>query len=132
LARRALQQYADDNSLFFLETSAKTAMNVNELFLAIGTRPDRTPESTRSRIDRMLAPSLTVSMNSGHSHGHCTTATHCLLAEPRCVSHAHVHPSHLTAKRLPKSEQGRSDGRGTVNLNRGAEPEAQAAKSGCC
>jgi GTPase SAR1 family protein len=42
LARRALQQYADDNSLFFLETSAKTAMNVNELFLAIGTRLDRT------------------------------------------------------------------------------------------
>ena len=28
--------YADDNSLLFMETSAKTAMNVNEIFMAIG------------------------------------------------------------------------------------------------
>lgn len=31
------QGYADDNSLLFMETSAKTAMNVNEIFMAIGT-----------------------------------------------------------------------------------------------
>uniref|UniRef100_A0A7N6FHI0 small monomeric GTPase n=1 Tax=Anabas testudineus TaxID=64144 RepID=A0A7N6FHI0_ANATE len=30
------QAYADDNSLLFMETSAKTAMNVNEIFMAIG------------------------------------------------------------------------------------------------
>lgn len=30
------QGYAADNSLLFMETSAKTAMNVNNLFLAIG------------------------------------------------------------------------------------------------
>lgn len=30
------QAYADDNSLLFMETSVKTAMNVNDLFLAIG------------------------------------------------------------------------------------------------
>ncbi|KAI5610585.1 ras-related protein Rab-5C [Silurus asotus] len=29
------QAYADDNSLLFMETSAKTAMNVNEIFMAI-------------------------------------------------------------------------------------------------
>lgn len=30
------QVYADDNSLLFMETSAKTGMNVSDLFLAIG------------------------------------------------------------------------------------------------
>lgn len=30
------EQYAKDNGLFFLETSAKTAQNVNELFYEIG------------------------------------------------------------------------------------------------
>ena len=30
------QSYAEENSLLFMETSAKTAMNVNEMFLAIG------------------------------------------------------------------------------------------------
>lgn len=30
------KQYADENGLLFMETSAKTAVNVNEIFLAIG------------------------------------------------------------------------------------------------
>lgn len=30
------QAYAEENGLLFMETSAKTAMNVNEIFLAIG------------------------------------------------------------------------------------------------
>lgn len=32
------KQYADENGLLFMETSAKTAVNVNEIFLAIGER----------------------------------------------------------------------------------------------
>ena len=32
------QAYADDNSLLFMETSAKTAMNMNDLFLAIAKK----------------------------------------------------------------------------------------------
>lgn len=32
------QVYADDNSLLFLETSAKTALNVNEVFMAIAKK----------------------------------------------------------------------------------------------
>lgn len=32
------QAYADENGLLFMETSAKTAMNVNEIFLAIATK----------------------------------------------------------------------------------------------
>lgn len=31
-----LQAYADSNNLFFMETSAKTALNVNDIFLEIG------------------------------------------------------------------------------------------------
>lgn len=30
------QAYADENGLLFMETSAKTANNVNEIFMAIG------------------------------------------------------------------------------------------------
>ncbi|XP_065176286.1 ras-related protein Rab-5B-like [Sycon ciliatum] len=32
------QAYADDNNLLFMETSAKTAMNVNEVFMAIAKK----------------------------------------------------------------------------------------------
>jgi len=34
------QAYADDNGLLFMETSAKTASNVNEIFMAIGSYVD--------------------------------------------------------------------------------------------
>jgi len=34
--KKDAQTYAEDTGLLFMETSAKTAMNVNELFLAIG------------------------------------------------------------------------------------------------
>lgn len=34
--KQEAQSYADDNSLLFMETSAKTSMNVNEIFMAIG------------------------------------------------------------------------------------------------
>lgn len=36
LFQQDAQSYADDNSLLFMETSAKTSMNVNEIFMAIG------------------------------------------------------------------------------------------------
>ena len=32
------ETYANDNGIFFMETSAKTATNVNELFVAIGAQ----------------------------------------------------------------------------------------------
>lgn len=40
------QAYADDNSLFFMETSAKTAMNMSHLFLAIAKKlPKSEPQN---------------------------------------------------------------------------------------
>ncbi|XP_003387703.1 PREDICTED: ras-related protein Rab-5C-like [Amphimedon queenslandica] len=36
------QAYAEENSLLFMETSAKTAMNVNEIFLAIAKKLPKT------------------------------------------------------------------------------------------
>ena len=32
------QGYVDENGLLFMETSAKTAMNVNDIFVAIGKK----------------------------------------------------------------------------------------------
>ncbi|XP_023687739.1 ras-related protein Rab-5B-like [Paramormyrops kingsleyae] len=41
------QVYADDNSLLFMETSAKTGMNVRDLFLAIAKKlPKNEPQSS--------------------------------------------------------------------------------------
>ena len=38
-------RYANDNGIFFMETSAKTAANVNELFVAIARKlPKNTPQ----------------------------------------------------------------------------------------
>lgn len=43
------QVYAEENSLLFMETSAKTAMNVNEIFLAIAKKlPKSTPQQQRA------------------------------------------------------------------------------------
>lgn len=34
-------QFAQENGMFYMETSAKTAENINELFYEIGTRQTR-------------------------------------------------------------------------------------------
>merc|ERR1712228_194823 len=42
------ESYASDNGIFFMETSAKTATNVNELFVAIGADGHAQPSPARS------------------------------------------------------------------------------------
>ena len=50
------QEYASENSLLFMETSAKTAMNVNEIFLAIGVCA-RTTRHTHAHTMSLPVPS---------------------------------------------------------------------------
>lgn len=47
-----VQAYADDNGILFMETSAKTAMNVNEIFVQIARRlPKEKPPSGGNEDD---------------------------------------------------------------------------------
>ncbi|MEE6514358.1 hypothetical protein FKM82_022397 [Ascaphus truei] len=71
------QAYADDNSLLFMETSAKTAMNVNEIFMAIAKKlPKNEPQNAagppgRNRgvdLQDNSAPNTRASVAATESH----------------------------------------------------------------
>ncbi|KAG7271929.1 hypothetical protein CRUP_027432 [Coryphaenoides rupestris] len=54
------QSYADDNSLLFMETSAKTSMNVNEIFMAIAKKlPKSEPQASGANSGRNRGVDLT-------------------------------------------------------------------------
>uniref|UniRef100_A0A672FB76 small monomeric GTPase n=1 Tax=Salarias fasciatus TaxID=181472 RepID=A0A672FB76_SALFA len=54
------QSYADDNSLLFMETSAKTSMNVNEIFMAIAKKlPKNEPQAASGSSGRTRGVDLT-------------------------------------------------------------------------
>uniref|UniRef100_A0A8C4Z583 RAB5A, member RAS oncogene family, b n=1 Tax=Gadus morhua TaxID=8049 RepID=A0A8C4Z583_GADMO len=54
------QSYADDNSLLFMETSAKTSMNVNEIFMAIAKKlPKSEPQAGGANSGRNRGVDLT-------------------------------------------------------------------------
>ncbi|XP_060636937.1 ras-related protein Rab-5C [Anolis sagrei] len=64
------QTYADDNSLLFMETSAKTAMNVNETFMAIAKKlPKNEPQCATGAAGRNRGVDLQES--SQPSKGQC-------------------------------------------------------------
>lgn len=59
------QAYADENGLIFLETSAKTALNVNDIFMSIAKKlPKNVDNSNSARDGRTNGPSITVSRSN--------------------------------------------------------------------
>ena len=50
------QAYADENGILFMETSAKTAVNVNELFVAIAKKLPKTPPRPNSQKFTLQPP----------------------------------------------------------------------------
>lgn len=62
------RQYADENSLSFIETSAKTNINVRELFLAIARKLPKEHAETSNRDKRLI---LEEDFNRGNNSKGC-------------------------------------------------------------
>jgi hypothetical protein len=71
------ESYANDNGIFFMETSAKTATNVNELFVAIGA-PRAPLHRCRDGPPKQSRPDSTL----------------CKHTQEHVHAHAHMHVSH--------------------------------------
>ncbi|KAM7381580.1 hypothetical protein PAMA_012425 [Pampus argenteus] len=66
------QTYADDNSLLFMETSAKTSMNVNEIFMAIAKKlPKNDPQGGAGQGGRTRGVDLQEAAPQGRSSQCC-------------------------------------------------------------
>lgn len=72
------KQYADENGLLFMETSAKTAVNVNDIFLAIGKK---LPKNEGAGPQQNIRPTQNEQsrQNSGCCSKWCCSAVNVLL-----------------------------------------------------
>ncbi|KAK1332471.1 hypothetical protein QTO34_007150, partial [Cnephaeus nilssonii] len=77
------QSYADDNSLLFMETSAKTSMNVNEIFMAIAKKlPKNEPQNPGANSARGRGVDLTEPTQPTRSHPGAISQTSLALPPP--------------------------------------------------
>lgn len=67
------QSYSDDNNLLFMETSAKTATNVNEIFVAIAQKLPKSaaPRAGASTTNVLLNTPAEPSKNTKSKQGGC-------------------------------------------------------------
>jgi hypothetical protein len=108
--------YAEENGLLFMETSAKTAVNVNEIFVAIGmscARLETVAVASRKSLlcCKVKRPFVQTSIFSQMTQRMC------------CVVFVFI-----TAKRLPKTDN-RPAANNTVVPS---DKEAKPSGGGCC
>ncbi len=74
------QTYAEENGLIFMETSAKTAMNVNDIFMAIAKKLPKNQDSSttpggRRGNDQSITVDRPANTRAGGNDGGCCGST---------------------------------------------------------
>lgn len=69
------QEYAEENNLLFMETSAKTAQNVSEIFVAIAKKLPKNDQASSGSGSGSGRPGIDLSKNSSNTSGGCCSGS---------------------------------------------------------